>query len=72
MTLAEAVHQQINEILEKEWPRSCPSCEPINPVELQARRMTEGQIVECRLCGKKGPIVKTAHPFGDRWIIQPQ
>jgi hypothetical protein len=72
MTLAEIVHTQINEIIDKEWPRSCPSCEPINPAELQARGFGEGMIVECILCRKKGPVAKIAHPFGDRWIIQPQ
>jgi hypothetical protein len=72
MTLAEVVHAQINEILEKEWPQSCPSCEPIDPARLRYWGLTEGQFAECIRCGKKGPIAKTAHPFGDRWIIQPQ
>jgi hypothetical protein len=72
MTLAEVVHQQINEILEKEYPRACPSCEPINPAEMRGRGLGEGAVVECMLCGRKGQIVKLAHPFGDRWVIQPQ
>lgn len=72
MTLAGVVREQINEILEKEWPQTCPSCEPIRPAELLGRGLEEGMEVECTICHRKGRIVRTAHPFGDRWIIQPQ
>jgi hypothetical protein len=72
MTLAEAVHAQINEILEKAWPERCPSCEPIDPAKIKAYGLREGMFAECMTCRKKGTVVKIAHPFGDRWIIQPQ
>jgi hypothetical protein len=70
MTLAQAVHEQINQIIAERWPESCPNCEPLNPTTLKKLGVLEGNYLTCLRCGRDGVVTKVAHELGDRWVIQ--
>jgi hypothetical protein len=68
--LAHVVHDQIVEILERQWPDKCPSCggylqENQATALLQAGVIPGVTPIRCNDCGRIGVLI----PFHGQWAI---